>query len=58
MNDFAHLAEYHREVGEAKDLGRLSASMAETPCSPLYKGHSSPEREVLAFVAEWSGDPM
>lgn len=56
MNDFAHLAEYHREVGETEDLVRLSVSMAKTPCSPLYKGHISPDREVLAVVADWSGD--
>lgn len=57
MNDFAHLAEYHRDAGAVDDLVRLSASMAETPCSPLYKRHISPDAEVLALVAEWFGDP-
>jgi hypothetical protein len=54
MNDFAYLAEFHQEAGEAEDLVSLSASLAETPCSPLYQRHTSPDREVRALVAEWS----
>lgn len=54
MNDFAHLAEYHRDAGEAADLVSLSASLAESPCSPLYQSHTSPDREVRALVADWS----
>ena len=30
MNEFAYLAEFHRDAGAADDLVRLSASMAET----------------------------
>lgn len=52
MNDFAHLAEFHRD--EAADLVSLSASLAETPCSPLYQRHTSPDREVRALIADWS----
>ncbi len=54
MNDLAYLAEFHKAAGEAEDLVPLSASLAETPCSPLYKRHTSPDREVRALVAEWS----
>lgn len=54
MNDFIHLAGFHKEAGEAEDLVALSASLAETPCSPLFQRHTSPDREVRALVAEWS----
>ncbi len=56
MNDFAHLADYHKQAGMADDLVALSASLAETPCSPLYPRHTSPDREVRALVAEWSAE--
>ena len=52
MNDFAYLAGFHREAGHADDLVALSASMAETPCSPLYSRHVSSDREVWAPVEE------
>ncbi len=54
MNDFAYLAGFHREAGLAEDLVALSASMAQTPCSPLYPCHGSPDREVRALVSDWS----
>lgn len=54
MNDFVYLAGFHREAGEAEDLVGLSASLAETPCSPLYQRHTSPDCEVRALVADWS----
>lgn len=50
MNDFAYLAGFHCDAGEAVDHVALSASMAQTPCSPLYASHTSPDREVLALV--------
>lgn len=50
MNDFAYLAGFHRDAGNVVDLVALSASMAETPCSPLFASHTSPDREVLALV--------
>ncbi len=54
MIDFAYLAGFHKEASEAGDLVALSASLAETPCSPLYQRHASPDREVRALVADWS----
>ncbi len=56
MNDFAHLAEHDRQAGMGDDLVVLSVSLAETPCSPLYSRHTSPDREVQALVAEWSAE--
>ena len=29
----------------------MSARLAGTPCSPLYKRHSFPDRELAALVA-------
>lgn len=54
MNDFALLADHHRHAGEAEDLVALSASLAHTPCSPLYKSHVSPDEEVRALANEQS----
>lgn len=49
MIDFAHLTRFHRNAAVV-DLVALSASMAETPCSPFYASHVSPDREVLALA--------
>jgi hypothetical protein len=54
MNDFAHLAGFHKEAGKAEDLVELSASLAETPCSPLHQRQTSPDRAVRALVTGWS----
>jgi len=49
MNDFSFLADHHR--GEfANDLVGLSVQLAETPCSPLYERHISPDRELAAVI--------
>jgi hypothetical protein len=49
MNDFSFLADHHR--GDfAGDLVGLSVRLAETPCSPLYKSHISPDRELAAVI--------
>lgn len=49
MNDFSFLADHHR--GDfANDLLGLSVRLAETPCSPLYKRHVSPDRELTAVI--------
>jgi len=49
MNDFSFLADHHR--GDfAGDLLGLSVRLAETPCSPLYKSHISPDRELAAVI--------
>lgn len=53
MNEFAFLASVHREDhGAEEDLVTLSVRLAETPMSPLYKRHISPDRELNALVAE------
>ena len=39
MNEFAFLADGHREYLEAPDLLELSIKLADTPCGPL-KGNS------------------
>lgn len=52
MNDFALLGGLHRHAGESEDLVALSASIAHTPCSPLYESHVSPDEEVRARVCQ------
>jgi hypothetical protein len=46
MNEFAYLGSVYQEP----DLLRLSLRLADTPCSPLYNSHGSPDRELAAFV--------
>jgi hypothetical protein len=49
MNEFTHLADAERQDGP--DLLALAVRLAATPCSPLYKRHISPDRELAALVA-------
>jgi uncharacterized protein DUF6933 len=49
MNDFSFLADRHRDEF-ANDLVGLSVQLARTPCSPLYKRHISPDRELAAVI--------
>jgi hypothetical protein len=51
MNQFSYLAEGYREYLETKDLLALSLRLSETPCSPLYKGAVSPDRELRRLVS-------
>jgi hypothetical protein len=53
MNDFAYLADAHREPDGPTDLIELSLRLAETPCGPLYSSHISPDREILAYAADY-----
>jgi hypothetical protein len=39
MNEFTFLADHWR----GPDLDKLSARLAATPCSPLYRTHGTPE---------------
>jgi hypothetical protein len=58
MNEFAHLADYHR--AESCDLLCLSMRLATTPCGPLFHRHVTPDRELAAFIAglpSRSGNP-
>jgi hypothetical protein len=50
MNEFLFLAGVHRAEDGDVDLLTLSLELAGTPCSPLYKRHVSPDRELTAFV--------
>jgi hypothetical protein len=53
MNEFTFLGNAHREDhGADDDLVALSVRLAETPMSPLYKRHISPDHELKALVAE------
>jgi hypothetical protein len=38
-------------LAPAKDLLALSLRLSETPCSPLYKGAVSPDRELRRLVS-------
>ena len=49
MNDFSFLADHHR-ADFSGELVELSVRLAETPCSPLYKRHISPDRELAAMI--------
>lgn len=51
MNEFAYLAEIIRHH-YIDDLLGLSMHLAGTPCSPLYRRHVSPDRELAALIAE------
>ena len=55
LNEFVKQAEfwltaYAYEKGNDDDLLALSAKLAETPCSPLYKGPISPDRALHELV--------
>lgn len=50
MNEFKFLAEVHAEHDADVDLLSLSLRLAETPCSPLYQRHISPDHELAALV--------
>ena len=55
LNEFVNQAEfwlaaYAYEKGDDDDLLAISAKLAETPCSPLYKGPVSPDRALHELV--------
>lgn len=50
MNEFTRLAAHHHERQPDVGLLDLSIQLAKTPCSPLYGGNVSPERELAAKV--------
>jgi hypothetical protein len=50
MNEFTHLADIHRRTEPSFTLRQLSERLASTPCSPLYRRHTSPDRELRAFL--------
>ncbi len=51
MTDFVRLADWRcDEITGPDDLTRLSLQLAQTPCSPLYGRHISPDRELTATL--------
>jgi hypothetical protein len=51
LNEYVRLAEHVQRGQGSTDLLGLSCWLAETPMSPLFKGHGSPDRELAAAVA-------
>jgi hypothetical protein len=49
MNEYTRLADAWRQ--DSPDLLALEVRRAAVPCSPLYKRHISPDRELTALVA-------
>jgi len=50
MNEFSFLAESDRAHKHGEDLVAIAVGLAGTPCSPLYKRHTFPDRELAALV--------
>lgn len=50
MNEFAFLADVYRRNDPGLGLLQLAMKLASTPCSPLYRRHTSPDRELQAFL--------
>lgn len=51
MNEFSFLAEVDQAHERSEDLVSMALRLAGTPCSPLYKRHSFPDKELAALVA-------
>jgi hypothetical protein len=58
MNEFTYLAEEFRRLNGAVDLLKLSLWLAQTPCSPLFKSHGSPDRELRAVLSPTGRGPL
>lgn len=56
MNEFSYLAEADRAHERSDDFVSMAVRLAGTPCSPLYKRHSFPDRELAALVATYLPD--
>jgi hypothetical protein len=50
MNEFSFLADVYRRNESGIDPVQLAKRLAATPCSPLYRRHTSPDRELEAFL--------
>jgi hypothetical protein len=53
LNQFTYLAEGYRDYLESVNLLALSMKLSETPCSPLYKSATSPDRELQRLASGW-----
>lgn len=51
MNEFTFLADAWRDTANP-NLMDLAVRLAATPCSPLYKRHVSPDRELAALLEQ------
>lgn len=51
MNEFSYLAEVDRDHERSEDLVSMAVRLAGTPCSPLHRRHSFPDRELAALVS-------
>jgi hypothetical protein len=56
MNEFSFLAEVDRHSEHSEDLVSMAVRLAGTPCSPLFKSHTFPDREVAALIASHMPD--
>ena len=54
MNEFAFLADAHRQEQRDLDLLDLSIELSTVPCGPLYRSHISPDRELKALLKDTS----
>jgi hypothetical protein len=50
VNEFGRLADDYRATRDVVDLTELSRWLAQTPCSPLYGGHISPDRALRSLL--------
>ena len=55
--EFTFLARHGLSETPDVDLTELSVDLASTPCSPLYKRHVSPDKELKAFLAGRAAHP-
>jgi hypothetical protein len=51
LNEFAFLADAHRDGPGTPDLTALALRLAGTPCGPLHKTHVFPDRALSAHIA-------
>ena len=51
MNEFTYFARAFRNDDGIDNLDEISIRLAQIPCSPLYKRHISPDRELAALLA-------
>lgn len=55
--EFTFLARHVLDQTPDVDLTELSVDLASTPCSPLYKRHVGPDRELAAFLGSRPNGP-
>ena len=55
LTEFSYLLEHGESSGGA-DLLALAVRLAHTPCGPLYRSHTFPDRELHALIATIAPD--